>query len=588
MEAAKYNDDCKPKIEDIEKDLKVPEEFKKKLEKLKVELEEFKKKVVKEFKEVIGIALFPPDKDNKDKVNVFVLFNDEDKKVYATIKNIEKIAKDIDKNIELQLMSLSDLKESLLDGKYEILQYIAMSAFVYDKGLLSALKVAEIHKVMALKKFEKYIISYVGAGSLFRGDSKPNDIDVFIVVDDTDVKRMSRIELKDKLGAIVRGMGAEASRIAGVEASFHVQTYILTDFWDAVKDAHPVIFTFLRDGIPLYDRGVFMPWKLLLKMGRIKPSPEAIEMQMDIGQKLLERIKYKMLGVVGEDLYYAILNPAQAAIMLYGMAPPTPKETIKILDEIFVKREKLLEKKYVTILEKIYKYYKDIEHGKIKDVQGKDVDSLLEDAKDYLDRLSKLFKQIEDKKDKENVKETCDNCLAVVKDSLVVNNIKPGKDIVAQFRKEFILNNKIPKKLYEILKEVIEMKNKKLSSQEIEKIRRESRMFIKTMVEYIQRKRGFELERAKIRFKYGDKFGEALLLGNIAFITENIDAKEKVISRAKINKDGGLVDIKKSSFEELEQELSKISVPDKVYIKEKVFEDLRKLFGKDIEILVNY
>ena len=132
------------------------------------------------------------------------------------------------------------------------------------------------------------------------------------------------------------------------------------------------------------------------------------------------------------------------------------------------------------------------------------------------------------------------------------------------------------------------MKNKKLSSQEIEKIRRESRMFIKTMVEYIQRKRGFELERAKIRFKYGDKFGEALLLGNIAFITENIDAKEKVISRAKINKDGGLVDIKKSSFEELEQELSKISVPDKVYIKEKVFEDLRKLFGKDIEILVNY
>ena len=253
-----------------------------------------------------------------------------------------------------------------------------MSAPVYDpKDMLGAIKIAEVHKTMVLKKFDRYIMSYVAAGSLFRGDKKSNDIDVFVIVDDTDVKRMSRYELKEKLRSIIITQGYEAKDLTGVNKDFHVQTYILTDFWDSVKDAHPVMFTFLRDGVPLYDRGVFMPWKLLLQMGRIKPSPEAIDLQMDIGERLIQRTKGKMIGIMGDDLYYAILNPAQAALMLYGISPPTPKETIELMDEIFVKKEKLLEKKYVDILAKIRKYYKDIEHGNIKEVKKKNIYNFL-------------------------------------------------------------------------------------------------------------------------------------------------------------------------------------------------------------------
>ena len=37
--------------------------------------------------------------------------------------------------------------------------------------------------------------------------------------------------------------------------------------------------------------------------------------------------KKKLLMLAGEDLYYATLNPSQAALMLYGIAPPTPKES---------------------------------------------------------------------------------------------------------------------------------------------------------------------------------------------------------------------------------------------------------------------
>ena len=144
--------------------------------------------------------------------------------------------------------------------------------------MLAAIKIAEVHKTMVLKKFEKYILSYVLAGSLTQGRATAtSDIDVWIVIDDTDVKKMSRIELKDKLRGIIIGMGIEAGELTGIKNKLNIQVYILTDFWESLKEANPIIFTLLRDGVPFYDRGIFMPWKQLLRMGHIKPSREAID-----------------------------------------------------------------------------------------------------------------------------------------------------------------------------------------------------------------------------------------------------------------------------------------------------------------------
>ncbi len=588
-------------------------EAKEKLDLMKEKLEKFSKALTKENKEIIGIALLPPSKVNSEEkipeeelkkirnaINVLVLVDLSEKKEWYELrdtltKKILKKAKEVDENLNPQLMDMYEIRESCFDGKSDILEMIAASAPLFDpKDLLGALKIAEVHKNMVLKKFEKYIVSYVAVGSLFRGDAKPNDIDVAVVVDDTDVKKMTRAELKDKLGAIVRSLGYDASKITGVEKAFHIQTYILTDFWDSIKDAHPVIFTFLRDGVPIYDRGVFMPWKLLLKMGRIRPSPEAIDMQMDVGEKLIQRTKGKLLSVVGEDLYYAILNPAQAALMLYGIAPPTPKETIQLMDEIFVKKEKLLEKKYVDMLDRIRKYYKDIEHGDVKEISGTDIDHLLKDAEEYMKRIKKLFDQIQNRRDKESVLEMYDSCLNITEEVLKVHTIqiKNRDEILPLFKKHIIEKKILSEKLLESLKVITETKErhakKKVPSPELEKIRKEARSYIKVLVEYIQRKRGYEFERAKIRFKYGEKFGEAILLDKLAFLVDDIDAEEKIVHKTEIKADGSLGSKEKSSFEELEKELSLMKIPSKVFIKEKIFEALRNLYGKDIEILVNY
>ncbi|MBI4155295.1 hypothetical protein HY498_04385 [Candidatus Woesearchaeota archaeon] len=593
------------------KDLKIPEEVKKKLEKLKDELYKFKDSILKKFdKYILGITLLPPpmpqklgeekekkEELKKDQINVLVVVDDTDSTTMSKLelkdklsKVIEKSAEEINKNLKTEIKLLSELREDCYDGKYEVLRDIAVSAPVYDpKDLLAALRISELHKNMVLQRFDKYIVSYVAAGSLFRNE-KSGDIDVYLIVDDTDVKRMPRIELKDRLGGIIRSMGAEASMITGIKKSFHIQVYILTDFWESVKEANPVIYTFLRDGVPLFDRGVFMPWKLLLEMGRIRPSQEAIDMQMDIGEKLLERVKARLLSIVSEDLYYAALNPTQAALMLYGVPPPTPKETVKLLEEIFVKKEKLLEKKYVDILERIRKYYKDVEHGKIKEVTGRDIDQFLSDIRDYFARLKKLFAEIEKKSEIKKIEEMYEGAISITKDVLRLEG-KESENLIKDFENYLIKTNKIPEKYLQILKTIFKAKNEfkegTIIKQEIQKVWVEASNYIRTLVEYVQRRRGYELERAKIRIKYGNKYGEVILLDNIVFITKDVDAKEKEIHKADITKEGGMGKITGCKLEEIEEHLAKAKIPKRVFLKEKIFEDIKSIFGKDVEILVS-
>src|SRR3989344_2542064 len=584
----------------------IPDDLKKKFQHIKNTLEDFKKKVLKEHKEIIGISLLPPNKpltgampgmpnipsgksqdEDKEAINVFVLVDDSNVERGKLIdfiekidKNVVKIAKEVDSKIKTTTLATMELKEQCYDGKYDLLRMISIGITVHDpKELLAAVRIAEVHKSMVIRKFDKYIVSYVAAGSLFRGDQISNDIDVYVIVDDTDVKRMGRFELKDKLRAIIIGQGFEASRITGVKKQFHIQTYILTDFWESMKDANPVIFTLLRDGVPLYDRGVFMPWKLLLEMGRVKPSPEAIDVQMDIGDKLLVRTKQKLLSVVGEDLYYAMLNPAQAALMMYGLNPPTPKETIHLLREVFVKKEKLLEEKYVKALEEIRKYYKDIEHGKVKEVSGAEIDRLLKGAQGYLDKLNSIFNNLEKKMDKKSFGELHEQLMKVSKDVLIEFKVKPGKDIKKSF-KNLLEKGEIRSDSYENLCNVLNAKNKKLSRPENQKVRREARVFINNMVEILQTKKGPMTVNNKLKIKYGKDIGEVLLFDKKVFILINVNAENKEVQKADIGNDGSLKNIQESDLLEMEDYLVKNSAPKENSVKEKLIESLKGIFGK--------
>lgn len=587
----------------------LPKEAQEKLEQIKDKLDKLQKRAVERFgKYIAGVGLLPPEreKDGKlvspEKINVLVLVDDTDSQKISKAELREKlqgiiqnIAHDIDKNFAPDVVIFSELWQSCFDGKYELLQMISLAAPVYDKGMFAAIKIAEIHKTMVLKKFEKYIVSYVLSGSLIRGQAtQTSDIDVFIVIDDTDVKKMTRAELKDKLRAIIIGMGIEAGEITGIKNKLNIQVYILTDFWDSLREANPVIFTLLRDGVPFYDRGIFMPWKHLLKMGKIKPSQEAIDLFMSSGDQMLKRVHFKLREIGMEDTYYAILTPSQAALMLYGVAPPAPKETAQLMREIFVKKLKILEDEYVKILEYNINVRKELEHGTLKDLSGKEIDKLLEDADKYLKRINRLFTQIEKMRNEESVEHLYEAVVTIIRDILRLEGIEKVNDreIVQIFEEEVVIRGLIPQKYLRILKEIEKAKKdyeaKKLTKNDVENVRRNSSEFMRFMIEYIQRKRGRELERAKIRVKHGERYGEVILLDDVAFIIHDMDHEEKEISKAKIRPDGGLETPEPTTMEEFEKHIVKVEIPPKVFIKEPIFEDLKNIFGKDVEILLNY
>ena len=405
---------------------------------------------------------------------------------------------------------------------------------------------------------------------------------------------MTRTELKDKLRAIIIGMGIEAGEITGVKNKINIQVYILTDFWDSLREANPVIFTLLRDGVPFYDRGIFMPWKQLLKMGKIKPSAEAIDLFMGSGEQVLRRVKLKLNEIGMEDTYYAILTPSQAALMHYGIPPPAPKETAEIMREVFVSKEKMLEEKFVKILERNIQVRKAIEHGEKKELTGKEIDELTDDAEKYLKRIKRLFTQIERIREEKDIVNIYDSVTAIARDALRLEGIEKvsNEELLKVFEGELVKEGKVPTKLFKTFEMIVKAKKdhdqSRISKVDMETLYRESSPLIKFLVEFVQRKRGRELERTKIKVKYGEKYGEVILLEDHAFIIHDIDAKEKEVSKARIKSNGSLEALEKANLEEMEKHIANIHILPKVFIKEPIFEDLKKIFGPGVEILVNY
>ena len=325
-----------------------------------------------------------------------------------------------------------------------------------------------------------------------------------------------------------------------------------------------------------------MPWKLLLQMGRVKPSPEAIDMQMDIAEKLLDRIKGKMLSIVVEDIYYSVLNPAQAVLMLYGVNPPTPVETIDLMQEIFVKKEKVLEEKYVKFLEKVREMYKGVEHGKIKEVSGVEIDDLVKQVREYLDRIKKLFHSLEKKAESESLDDVYNACIAVTRDLFTALDINENGE-VENVLKKIVDKGLVPKRYLVTLQKIVKARNVKVTKAENEKLRREARLYIKSILEFVQSKRGFERERSKLKFRYGDKEGELFVIHDKIFIIK--DTKDKEIFKGKLSNNGEISNLGKSNVAELEEEFKNIKQED-IFLKDKTLGSLKQIIGESVEILI--
>ncbi len=508
---------------------------------LRNSLNKLKDFIVKKYKFVESISILPPDSikflleteeippEAKNLLQLQIIIPDEKIKESNKIKSeiIKKIQESKEK-LWLIIRTPKNIWDLGLEEQFSLLSAIAMSFPLYDSGFLGALRVAEIHKSLILTKFKKYVVSYVIAGSLVRGEArKDSDVDIFVIINDTDVKHMSTSELSDRLKGIIYSYVAEASELAGVKNKLEPQIYLLTDFWEAVKDAHPVMFTFIRDGIPLYDRGTFLPWKVLLKKGKLKPSPEAINMFMSLGDRTVQTVKEKMLSLAVHDIYWGAITPSQALLMLYGISPSTPRETIAEMKKIFLNREKIMSLKYIKILEKIVSTYKDYEHKKIKEISGTNLDKLVSEFKEYLKKLKELRIIIEEKTKRDAIIKSHSEVFSLLRTLL---KEKSNEEIFKKFKLKFIKTGEFSERSLNMVKELIRLKKevhkKSTSIEDSYKARRYAQELVVKLTEYTQRKNSPKKRESNLKISYdkGKKEGDLFIYEGGALLFE----KEKI------------------------------------------------------------
>jgi uncharacterized protein (UPF0332 family)/predicted nucleotidyltransferase len=332
-----------------------------------------------------------------------------------------------------------------------------------------------------LDKYGKYVKCMVMMGSVAREDFKPkSDIDIFLVVDDTGTN-LSGEEL-DKIDEDLIKM-AEAIPEAWINVKtpdgkdekiclISIQpSYTLTEFWDYARVAHPIIYNFIKEGVPIYDTGFFAPIKRLLEMGKIPATREAIESYMEGAPKKLTRAKTVKLLMLAEDCYYAMLNSAQAVLMFMGLAPPVPS---KAYDEIVnnLVKNNILEQQYADWLKEIIEIRKKIEHKELMEVTGVFVDEWIDKAEKFVDKMFSLLNALEHRK-KEKILERTHEVMykAVVTalktfhklpesadDSSLKNKL--GLPIMDAFKKDFIDTNILDSYYLGLWKKIEDMKKK--------------------------------------------------------------------------------------------------------------------------------
>lgn len=532
-------------------------------EKLKAEYESFKSKVLKHFPFTLALSILP--------AQAFPLFEEDEgltkeeiarKPTHVLLVIPEEEYQHIPKKIKPELLKLLqqekhplwvhiktpvDVWNYGLDSKPEFIDAIAASFPLHDNGLLGALRVANIHKTLVLRKFEKYVASYVVGGSLVRGTAgKDSDVDTFVIIDDTDVKKMPRHQLKERLRGYIYDYIREAGMLAGVKNILNVQVYLLTEFWESVKDANPVIFTFIRDGVPMHDRGTFLPWKLLLKMGKIKPSPEAVDTFMKYGDQNESLVKRRLLDAM-IDIYWGVVTPTQALMMLAGEAPPAPKTLVADVKRLFVDKEKIMGLKELKILEKVVNLYKGYEHGKVQSISGAELDMLLKEAGQYDTKLKVLRKKLETRLVEHTATRIHDELFDLLKALLGSS----GKELlIKKFEKEFVKSGKMQKRFLAIVKEISKIKEtsrkKSFTHNQIDLVRRDATELINALTEYAQRKDFAFFDKNMVRVRYGSVTAELITTADGVYLVENTIVR-------KIH--NGKVDV--SSREDLEQSLAK-------------------------------
>lgn len=410
-------------------------------------------------------------------------------------------------------------------------------------------------KKKLLEKFGDYIKAIVVWGSVTRGDyTGKSDVDIYIIFDDT------KASIKD-FNNIRERIDNDISKIAkDIDPRLHPQPILaLTEFMDGIRHCHPLFFNIVREGFAIHDTGFFIPMRKLLEWGHFPATAEAAEMRMESVPKRIDRVENVKLYMIAEDLYYAVLDAAQAVLMYIGVGPPAPKVAVREVRKHLVETG-LLKEEYAKILEDTINFRKAVEHKEVKKISGQEVDDWIKKVDGYIKVFEELLKNLEIDRKAEEIKK---NYEVMIKASVAalknINKLpEDPKNLGEAFRKYLIEPGLISPAYADVFDKVVGMR-KALENKKIDKIPDRdiytSREYVRRFVGDIQRVMQTKTNHGAAGNKAED-IKQAAAEGEMKEAKQHLQTAEAVEQEEEIKEESAETKGENSEIKQIEREVA--------------------------------
>lgn len=286
-------------------------------------------------------------------------------------------------------------------------------------------KIAQKFTKNLIDKFKRSVKSVIVYGSTATGKhNKHSDIDIFVIMDDTKIEQEIPQEVKDRIWNEMLKIAKETDDNITLQAFMFI-----TEFWENLRTAEPVLIAILRSGVPVFDVGVFMPAKRMLQRGKIPTTQEAVQKKISAAPQFVEYAESRVKSA-GHYLEQAMATAGNAALMYIGRMPQNKEDVPGCLEESFV-RENLLEERYVKDAESIRKFAKEVEHRSGKELEGigQEVDKHLKMTDAFVKRMMALIKELEQRRKSNVLMKTYKTFLKANVGALKYIGIKPPESL---------------------------------------------------------------------------------------------------------------------------------------------------------------
>ncbi len=237
-------------------------------------------------------------------------------------------------------------------------------------------------------KLEDKVMCVAVWGSVPKGEhAYDSDIDTLVILDDTKLQKDVPKDARDKIKRKVTQLAKDT------DDRITIQYFpFLTEFWDSLRKGEPLAMEAVRNGEPVYDKGIFMPAKRLLERGKIQATRESVKKRLKMAAKGFKKAERTVKSSVPHRLEQVMANAGQAPIMFVGKQPPAKEKVPETLEEMFVE-DGSLDQKYIDIAEELHDFGNKGEKNP-EEVTGEELDEMLEKADDFVRRMHELVSEI--------------------------------------------------------------------------------------------------------------------------------------------------------------------------------------------------